>query len=93
MDDSDYVYCFSLDAKHGPAIAVKQVAVTGSEYFVLRNEWASFRKHPQGFDLLFESPDEFVGCRAIVVGDETPVFFDVSFRRARDSNANLCGHV
>ena len=62
MDDSDYVDCFSLDAKHGPVIAVKQVAVTGSEYFVLRNEGASFRKHLQGFDLFFEPPDEFVGC-------------------------------
>jgi len=43
--------------------------------------------------LFFESPEEFVGFFCTVVGDEIPGFFDVSFRRARDSNAKLCGHV
>ena len=93
MDDSEHVDCFSRNAKHAPVIAIEQVTVMGSQNFVLRNERAPFREPLQGFDLFFESPEEFVGFFCTVVGDEIPGFFDVSFRRARDSNAKLCGHV
>jgi len=93
VDDSEHVDCFSRDAKHAPVISIEQVAVTGSQNLVLRNERAPFRERLQGFDLFFESPDEFVGFFGAVVGDEIPGLFDVSFRRARDSNAELCGHV
>jgi len=93
VDDSDHVDCFSRNAKHAPVISIEQVAVTGSQNLVLRNERAPFREPLQGFDLFFESPDEFVGFFRTVVGDEIPGFFDVSFCHARDSNAKLCGHV
>ena len=93
MDDSEHVDCFSRNAKYAPVISIEQVTATGFQNFVLRNERAPFRERLQGYDLLFESPDEFVGFFGTVVGDEIPGFFDVSFRRARNSNAKPCEHV
>lgn len=93
MDDSEHVDGFSRNAKHAPIISVEQVAVMGSQNLVLWNERAPFRERLQGLDLFFESPDEFVGFFGAVVGDKIPEFFDISFRRERDSNAKLCGHL
>ena len=93
MDDSQHVDCFSRDPKHAPVISVQQVTVMGSQNLILWDERTSFREPFQGFDLFFESPDEFVGFFRAVVGDKIPDFFDISFRRACDSNAKLCGHV
>ena len=93
MDDSDHVDCFSGDAKHAPVVSVQQVTVMGSQNLVLWNERASFREPLQGFNLFYESPNESCGCFGTVVGDNIPGLFDVSFRRACDSNAKLCGHI
>lgn len=93
MDDSQHVDCFSRDSKHAPVISVQQVTVMGSQNLIFWDERASLREALQGFDMFFESPDKFFGFFGTVVGDEIPDFFDVSFRRARDSNAKLCGHV
>ena len=93
MDDSQNIDYFSRDPKHAPVISVQQVTVMGSQNLILWNERTSFWEALQSFDLFFEPPDEFFGFFGIVVGDKIPDFFDVSFRRAGDSNAKLCGHV
>ena len=93
MDDSQHVDYFSRDPKHAPVISVQQMTVMGSQNLILRDERTSFREARQSFDLFFESPDEFGGLFRTVVGDKIPDFFDISFRRAGDSNAKPCGHV
>lgn len=93
MDDSQHVDCFARDPKHAPVISVQQVTVMGSQNLIFRDERASFREALQSFDLFFEPADEFLSLFGAVVGDEIPDLFDVSLRRACDSNAKLCGHV
>ena len=93
MDEPDHVDCFSRNPKHAPVTSIEQVAVMGSQNFVLRNERAPFPEPLQGFDLFFEPLDESVGFFGTVVRDEIPGFFDISLRRACNSNAKLCGHV
>lgn len=93
VDDSQHVDCFSYDAKHGSVVSIQQVTIMRSEYLVLWNEGASLWKALQGFDVFFEPPDESFRRFGTILGDKIPDFFDVSFRRACDSNAKPCGHV
>lgn len=93
MDDPQHVDCLSCDAKHGSVVSIQQVTIMRSEYLVLWNEGTSLWKALQGFDVFFEPSDEAFRRFRIILGDNIPDFFDVSFRRACDSNAKPCGHV
>ncbi len=93
MNDSQDVNRLFRYAKDSPVISVQQVTVTRSQYLVFSNERAPLRKSFQRFDLLLEAADEPFSVIGTILRDKTPNFLDVSFRRSRDSNVKLCGHV
>jgi len=93
MNDSQNVNCFSANAKQASVTTVKQMSVSRTENFVLRNERAPFGKALQCCDLLFQTVDKLAGFFGAILRYKTPNLLDVPLRSARDSNAEFCGHV
>ena len=93
MDDPKQIDGLSRNPKHTSIIAVEQVAVMGPQNLVFWDQWASFRKTFLDLDLFFDSPDEFVRVRGIVMRDKIPDFLDIPFCIPRNSDAKPYGHV
>jgi hypothetical protein len=93
MYDPQNVNYFSANAKHASVATVKQMSVSRTENFVLRNEPAPFGKPLQCCELLFQTVDKLAGFFRAILRDKTPNLLDVPLRSARDSNAEFCGHV
>ena len=93
MDYPQNVNRFPPNAKHASVATVKQMSVSRTENFVFRNEGTSFGEPLQGCDLVFQTVDKPTGFFRAVFRDKTPNVLDVPLRRARDPNAEFCGHV
>ena len=93
MDYSQNVDYVSTNAKHASVATIKQMSVSRTKGFIFRNEGTSFGKPLQCYDLVFQAVDKSTGFLRAILRDKTPNVLDIPLRRARDSNAEFCGHV
>jgi hypothetical protein len=84
---------FTRDSKYIAIVAINQVSIASTEYFVFGNERAAFGKTLQSFNLFFETANELFCFFEAIVRDKGPCFFDITLCCTSDPNAKFCGHV